>query len=136
MLVNWNVKNNAALRIALFFELTKINFSKFEQEILKRGFLFSNVNKIRDVITKSLFLFVDDLFTPIVITSLLENEQDLCGKSSQEKYASFFITKDLYWHENALKIKKKSSISYKEFKKISCKGNEVLSIFLKSIRKR
>ena len=102
---NWNVKDNVALRIALFFELTGINFSKFEQEILKRDGVFANINEIRNTFVKSLFLYIDDLFTPLVIASLVKQKKSLSGNSAQKRYASFFLTKDLCWQGNALKIK-------------------------------
>ena len=84
---SWDVKDNVHLRIALFFELTQIDFLEFEKEILKKDFLFSDIYKIKNIIVKSLFLLIDEFFAPFVVKSLVECDSQLKGKTSGQRYA-------------------------------------------------
>ena len=75
------MKNNAALRTALFFELTKIDFYKFEKELINYSALFDDAKKMRDTFVKNLFLLIDDYFAPIVIKEISRYQKKLNGKT-------------------------------------------------------
>ena len=129
------MKNNAALRTALFFELTKIDFYKFEKELINYSALFDDAKKMRDIFVKNLFLLIDDYFAPIVIKEISRYQKKLNGKTAQKRYASFFLTEDLFWTKEALDIELKYKRLLGLIKNIVQKEILSYSIFLQKLKK-
>lgn len=106
----WDVKNNAVLRTALFFEITQLKLDNLENFIFKNSCLFNDGNKIFQSCYDYICSLIDEFFTPFIIKEINNQRSNLVGGTSQERYAAFFLTSDIKWKKEALSIETKYNI--------------------------
>lgn len=106
----WDVKNNAVLRTALFFEITQLKLDNLENFIFKNSCLFNDGNKIFQSCYDYICSLIDEFFTPFIIKEINNQRSNLVGGTSQERYAAFFLTSDIKWKKEALAIEIKYNI--------------------------
>ena len=132
---NWNTKNNAGLRPALFFELTQIELNSTFEVINKMSNIFSNTQKIKTTFSEFVNTLIDEFFTPFIIRELNEQRSRLKGSNHKQKYASFFITDDQKWQQGALLIEDKYKEQLNNIKELVLAEIYAFNKFLYRLRK-
>lgn len=134
-MTNWNCKNNAGLRPALFFELTKIDLDNTYNQIEVLNNFFTSSQIIKNSFTKHIYSLIDEFFTPFIIKELNKQKDRIVGRTPKQRYFSFFLTKDLKWQKGAI------SIENNYYNQLNCIKHLVLSeidsfqIFLQRLKK-
>lgn len=106
----WNIKNNAVLRTALFFEVTHLKLDSLENLIFQNSGVFKNKHEIFQSCYDYICSLIDEFFTPFIIKEINNKHDTLIGATSQERYSSFFLTSDAKWKKDAIYIETKYAV--------------------------
>lgn len=129
----WNVKNNAVLRTALFFEITGLNINSIEKIIFQCSSLLKKTEKICQTCSDYICSLIDEFFTPYIIKELNINSHLLSGDDNYQKYASFFLTDELCWTKQALQIENKYETQIKNISKLVEFEIKSIQVFFKRL---
>lgn len=131
----WNVKNNAGLRPALFFELTHIDLNVVYNNIDNMSDVFLDTQKIKNTFTRYIYNLIDEFFTPFIIQEMNQQKKITKEGNHKEKYANFFLTPDLKWKKGAISIEEKYKGQLECIKKLICYEMSAFKQFLHRLKK-
>ncbi len=100
----WDSSNNIYLRLLLFFKLTNLNIDCVKSCVGENRKIFKDANSVYESFCLYLYSIIDEFFAPFVIREINLQKSTLRGKTPEERYTRFFVSKGMVWQTTALRI--------------------------------
>ena len=100
----WDSSNNIYLRLLLFFKLTNLNIDCVRFCVNENRKIFKDASSVYENFCLYLYSVIDEFFAPFVIREINLQKSSLRGKTPEERYTRFFLSKGMVWQQTALRI--------------------------------